>query len=55
MRKMGEFSMACVGELASLIERFTGTDGAHTTAIPRVFLHRGTQAGDNCHQGIEFT
>jgi len=43
---MGEFSMSGVTELASLIERFTGTDGAHATAIPRVFLHRGTQAGE---------
>lgn len=38
--------MASVGELATRIERLTGTDGCHKTGIPRVFLHRGTQAGE---------
>lgn len=32
--------MATIEELASLIERFTGADGAHKTALPRLFLHR---------------
>lgn len=32
--------MADIRELADLIERFTGHDGAHETALPRVFLHR---------------
>lgn len=32
--------MADIRELAELIERFTDGDGAHATAIPRVFLHR---------------
>jgi AraC-like DNA-binding protein len=43
---MDASSMTGVSELASLIERFTGRDGAHATAIPRLHLHRGTLAGE---------
>lgn len=32
--------MADIRELADLIARFTGEDGAHATPIPRLFLHR---------------
>jgi len=34
-----------LGDLAALIERSTGVDGDFPTAIPRVFLHRGSRAG----------
>ena len=41
--------MADIRELAALIERLTGTDGTHATAIPRLFLHRGTQVREPIH------
>jgi AraC-like DNA-binding protein len=41
--------MANIRELAEVIERLTGTDGTHATGIPRLFLHRGTQAGEPIH------
>ena len=38
-----------IGDLAEMIERLTGTDGAHATPIPRVFLHRSSHTGEPIH------
>ncbi|BBK40101.1 transcriptional regulator [Allostella vacuolata] len=36
-------------ELAGLIERFSGSDGVHATAIPRLFLIRSTRPTEPLH------
>jgi AraC-like DNA-binding protein len=38
-----------IGDLAEMIERLSGTDGAHATPIPRVFLHRSSHTGEPIH------
>jgi hypothetical protein len=38
-----------IRELADLIERNTGTDGEHSTAIPRLFLHRSSRSSEPVH------
>ena len=45
--------MAHVCELAQLIEQFTGTDGIHTTAIPRVILYRASHIEEPMHAVYE--
>lgn len=45
--------MIDVRELADLIERNTGTDGVHTTVIPRVALYRVSQASAPLHAVYE--
>jgi hypothetical protein len=45
--------MADVRELATLIERNAGTDGVHTTAIPRVALYRLSQVSAPLHAVYE--
>src|SRR4029077_18620516 len=45
--------MADVRELAQLIEQYTGTDGIHTTAIPRVILYRASQIEAPMHAVYE--
>ncbi len=41
--------MADIREFAELIERLTGADGTHATAIPRLFLHRGSHIDEPIH------
>jgi len=41
--------MADIQALADMIERLTGVDGDHATAIPRLHLHRGTRVGEPVH------
>jgi AraC-like DNA-binding protein len=41
--------MADIHELAQLIEQYTGTDGIHTTAIPRLILYRASQIEEPMH------
>jgi hypothetical protein len=45
----GDLSLSAAHELGSLIERFTGTDGVHTTSIPRVFLLRSSHPTEQLH------
>src|SRR6266446_1597882 len=45
--------MADVRELAQLIEQYTGTDGVHTTAIPRLILYRASQTEAPMHAVYE--
>ena len=45
--------MADVRELAQLIEQYTGTDGIHTTAIPRLILYRASQMEEPMHAVYE--
>ena len=45
--------MADVRELAQLIEQYTGTDGIHTTAIPRLILYRASQIEAPMHAVYE--
>jgi AraC-like DNA-binding protein len=46
-------ALASTAELASLIEQFAGGDGAHPTAIPRVFLHRASRVSEPLHTVYE--
>lgn len=41
--------MATLADLASLIEQYSSGDGAHETAVPRVFLHRASQVSEPLH------
>ena len=41
--------MGDVRELAQLIEQYAGTDGVHTTAIPRLILYRASQVEAPMH------
>jgi len=45
--------MADIQELAALIEQFTGTDGAHATPLPRLFLHRLSERSAPVHTVYE--
>jgi AraC-like DNA-binding protein len=45
--------MADVRELADLIEQNTGTDGVHTTAIPRLILYRVSRVPEPLHAVCE--
>jgi AraC-type transcriptional regulator N-terminus len=45
--------LSSTAELASLIERFAGGDGVHSTAIPRVFLHRASRLSEPLHTVYE--
>jgi AraC-like DNA-binding protein len=45
--------LSSTAELASLIEQFAGGDGAHPTAIPRVFLHRASRVSEPLHTVYE--
>ncbi len=45
--------MADIGELASLIDQNTRTDGTHETAMPRVFLHRASHPTTQLHTVYE--
>jgi len=45
--------MADVHELAQLIEQYAGTDGIHTTAIPRLILYRASQVEEPMHAVYE--
>src|SRR5258708_14293841 len=45
--------MADVRELARLIEQYTGSDGIHTTAIPRLILYRASQMEEPMHAVYE--
>jgi len=45
--------MVHVRELAELIEQYTGTDGIHTTAIPRLILYRASQPEEPMHAVYE--
>ena len=45
--------MADVRELAQLIEQHAGTDGIHTTAIPRLILYRASQVEEPMHAVYE--
>ena len=45
--------MADVRELAQLIEQYAGTDGIHTTAIPRLILYRASQLEEPMHAVYE--
>ncbi|WP_072390505.1 AraC family transcriptional regulator [Hyphomicrobium sp. CS1GBMeth3] len=45
--------MADIRELAALIEQFTGTDGVHTTPLPRLFLHRSSAPSAPVHTVYE--
>src|SRR5258708_14565236 len=45
--------MADVRELAQLIEQYAGTDGLHTTAIPRLILYRASQLEEPMHAVYE--
>ena len=49
MQTPGDLSLSAAHELGSLIERFTGTDGVHTTSIPRVFLLRSSHPTEQLH------
>jgi AraC-like DNA-binding protein len=40
-------------ELAALIERFTGSDGAHSTVVPRLMLARASQSQNPAHTVYE--
>jgi AraC-like DNA-binding protein len=46
---MQAHSKGKIGDLAETIERLAGTDGAHATPIPRVFLHRSSHTGEPIH------
>ena len=45
--------MADVRELAQLIEQYAGTDGLHTTAIPRLVLYRASRLEEPMHAVYE--
>ncbi len=45
--------MADIRELAELIEQYAGTDGIHTTAIPRLILYRASQIEEPMHAVYE--
>src|SRR5260370_41712034 len=45
--------MADIRELAGLIEQYPGTDGLHTTAIPRLILYRASQLEEPMHAVYE--
>lgn len=45
--------MEHIEELADLIDRYAPGDGSHTTAIPRVFLHRSTVVTEPLHAVFE--
>jgi len=45
--------MADVRELAQLIEQYAGTDGIHTTAIPRLILYRASRLEEPMHAVYE--
>ena len=45
--------MADVRELAQLIEQYAGTDGIHTTGIPRLILYRASQIEAPMHAVYE--
>jgi AraC-like DNA-binding protein len=45
--------MADIRELAQLIEQYAGTDGLHTTAIPRLILYRASQLEEPMHAVYE--
>src|ERR1700741_2018663 len=45
--------MADIRELAALIEQYAGTDGIHTTAIPRLILYRASQIEAPMHAVYE--
>lgn len=45
--------MADIHELAELIEQYSSGDGAHTTPIPRVFLHRASNVSLPLHSVYE--
>src|SRR5690554_2314985 len=47
------FAMADIRELADLIERNSNGDGAHATAIPRLFLHRASSVSTPLHTVYE--
>src|SRR5882724_1845228 len=41
--------MSQIRQLADLIDRYTGTDGIHTTTIPRLVLYRASRIEDPMH------
>ncbi|HEX2841274.1 AraC family transcriptional regulator [Hyphomicrobium sp.] len=45
--------MTAMEELADLIDQYSGEDGAHATAIPRVFLHRASHVSLPLHTVYE--
>ena len=47
--------MSRIEELADLIERYSGGDGAHATAIPRLFLYRASSPSLPLHGVYEPT
>jgi AraC-like DNA-binding protein len=52
-RWIGVFPVVDVRELADLIEQNTGTDGSHSTPIPRIVLHRASRVSEPMHMVYE--